>query len=79
MSKKLLLFFGIILSTIFGMFITTDTVNAEQYTGQAIWPSEYISNIFIKRIEQMDILNISKLNLLEEVKIMHLYIVCNHL
>ena len=49
MSKKLLLFFGIILSTIFGMFITTDTVNAEQYTGQAIWPSEYISNIFIKK------------------------------
>ena len=25
-------------------------VNAETYTGQAIWPSEYISNIYIKKV-----------------------------
>ena len=51
MNKKLLLFFGIIISTIFGIFITTDTVNAEQYIGQAIWPSEHISNIYIKKLK----------------------------
>lgn len=33
------------LLTIFGI----QTVHAEQYTGQAIWPSEYISNIYIKK------------------------------
>ena len=33
------------LLTIFGV----QTVRAEQYTGQAIWPSEYISNIYIKK------------------------------
>lgn len=26
-------------------------VHAEQYTGQAIWPSEYISNIYIKKVK----------------------------
>ena len=33
------------LLTIFGV----QTVHAEQYTGQAIWPSEYISNIYIRK------------------------------
>lgn len=33
------------LLTIFGV----QTVHAEQYTGQAIWPSEHISNIYIKK------------------------------
>ena len=33
------------LLTIFGI----QTVHAEQYTGQAIWPSEYISKIYIKK------------------------------
>ena len=33
------------LLTIFGI----QTVHAEQYTGQAIWPSEHISNIYIKK------------------------------
>ena len=33
------------LLTIFGV----QSVHAEQYTGQAIWPSEYISNIYIKK------------------------------
>lgn len=27
------------------------TVHAEKYTGQAIWPSEYISNIYIKKVK----------------------------
>ena len=39
-------FMGILfLLTIFGV----QTVHAEQYTGQAIWPSEHISNIYIKK------------------------------
>ena len=25
-------------------------VHAEKYTGQAIWPSEYISNVYVKKI-----------------------------
>ena len=51
MSKKLSLVFGIIVSTIFGMFLSTNTVKAEQYTGQAIWPSEHISNIYVKKLK----------------------------
>ena len=35
------------LMTIFGI----KTVNAEQYTGQAIWPSEFIPNIYIKKVK----------------------------
>lgn len=66
-------------STIFGLFMNTNEVKAENYTGQAIWPSEYISNIYIKKIDQMDIQNINKLGLLEEVKIISLYIAYNHL
>ena len=48
-SKKILLSFGILASTIFGLFMNTNEVKAENYTGQAIWPSEYISNIYIKK------------------------------
>ena len=41
-------FVGILfLMTIFGI----KTVNAEQYTGQAIWPSEFIPNIYIKKVK----------------------------
>ena len=29
--------------------MNTNEVKAENYTGQAIWPSEYISNIYIKK------------------------------
>lgn len=29
----------------------TITVHAEKYTGQAIWPSEYISDIYIKKVK----------------------------
>ncbi len=35
------------LLTIFGI----TEVHAEKYTGQAIWPSEYISNIYIKKVK----------------------------
>ena len=27
------------------------TVKAETYTGQAIWPSEFISNIYVKKMQ----------------------------
>ena len=30
---------------------STQTVHAEKYTGQAIWPSEYISNVYIKKVK----------------------------
>ena len=32
------------------IFSTVQHVHAEKYTGQAIWPSEYISNIYIKKV-----------------------------
>ena len=34
--------------SIVGLVATTNiqTVNAEKYTGQAIWPSEFIDNIY---------------------------------
>lgn len=30
---------------------TAQTVHAEKYTGQAIWPSEHISNIYLKKVK----------------------------
>ena len=48
MIKKILKLSIISLFLILG-FITIDKVNAETYTGQAIWPSEFISNIYIKK------------------------------
>ena len=50
MIKKILKLSIISLFLILG-FITIDKVNAETYTGQALWPSEFISNIYIKRKE----------------------------
>ena len=32
-------------------FVGNNNVHAEQYTGQAIWPSEYINNVFVKKIK----------------------------
>lgn len=32
-------------------FVGIQEVKAEKYTGQAIWPSEHIANIFIKKIK----------------------------
>jgi len=48
MKKKLFkyaMYSILFLLTIFGV----TEVHAEKYTGQAIWPSEYISNIYIKK------------------------------
>lgn len=49
-NKRLLLSVGIFLSTIFGLFSNCTPVHAENYSGQAIWPSEMISNIYIKKL-----------------------------
>lgn len=49
-NKRLLLSVGIFLSTIFGLFSNCPPVHAENYSGQAIWPSEMISNIYIKKL-----------------------------
>ena len=48
MIKKIVKISLISLFLILG-FITIDKVNAETYTGQAIWPSEHISDIYIKK------------------------------
>ena len=41
-----------LISVLFLMtFFSITEVKAEKYTGQAIWPSEHISNIFIKKIK----------------------------
>ena len=34
---------------LFLTFLGIEKVNAETYTGQAIWPSEHISNIFVRK------------------------------
>lgn len=31
------------------LFVGNNNVHAEKYTGQAIWPSEHIDNIYIKK------------------------------
>ena len=50
MKKKL--FKCAMLSILFLLSIFGITeVHAEKYTGQAIWPSEYISNIYIKKVK----------------------------
>ena len=50
MKKKL--FKCAMMSMLFLLSIFSITeVHAEKYTGQAIWPSEYISNIYIKKVK----------------------------
>lgn len=49
--KKLLLSIGIISSTIFGLFANCTPVKAESYSGQSILESEFISNVYIKKIK----------------------------
>lgn len=49
MHKKILFFISVLLTGILAMVDTT-TVKAEQYIGEAIWPSEYISNVYIKKV-----------------------------
>ena len=50
MKKKLMFLFSVILTGFIALTGMT-TVNAEQYIGQAIWPSEYIPNIYINKVE----------------------------
>lgn len=49
MRKKILFFISVLLTGILAM-VDTATVKAEQYIGEAIWPSEYISNVYIKKV-----------------------------
>ena len=49
MRKKLLFIISVLLTGIIAMSDIT-TVNAEQYIGEAIWPSEYISNVYIRKV-----------------------------
>ena len=48
MKSKLFKYAMMSMLFILSIFGITE-VHAEQYTGQAIWPSEYISNIYIKK------------------------------
>ena len=48
--KRLFLSVGILSSAIFGLFLNCTPVHAEFYSGQAIWPSEMIANVYIKKI-----------------------------
>ena len=50
MKKKLMFLFSVILTGFIALTGMT-AVNAEQYIGQAIWPSEYIPNIYINKVE----------------------------
>ena len=50
MKKKLLKCAFMSILFLLSIF-TVQTVHAEKYTGQAIWPSEYISNIYIKKVK----------------------------
>lgn len=54
-------------------------VHAEKYTGQAIWPSEKIQGIYIRKERPDGYKNGNKLLLLDEVKIINLFIVYNHI
>lgn len=49
-KKKILLAIPLLVATIFGFMTSITEVKAETYAGQAIWPSEHIDNIFIKKI-----------------------------
>ena len=50
MSKKLILFIAFLITS-FVSIVNITPVNAEEYTGQAIWPSEFISNVYIKKVK----------------------------
>ena len=57
---------------LFLTFLGIEKVNAETYTGQAIWPSEHISNIFVRKyrndyfydenLRKMDLYNYNLIN-----------------
>ena len=47
--KKIKSLYAIIGILFLSLFFGNIKVNAEEYTGQAIWPSEKIPNVFIKK------------------------------
>ena len=47
--KRKILKYTLIGVFLFVSFLGIKEVHAEKYTGQAIWPSEHISNIFIRK------------------------------
>ena len=49
--KKNMYRYAVIGILFFMTILGIKTVNAEQYTGQAIWPSEFIPNIYIKKVK----------------------------
>ncbi len=49
--KKKLCRYAMIGILFFMTILGIKTVNAETYTGQAIWPSEFISNIYVKKVK----------------------------
>ena len=48
-KRKILLAIPILLGIVLGFATSTLEVKAETYAGQAIWPSEYISNVYLKK------------------------------
>ena len=47
--KRKILKYTMIGVFLFMAFLGIEKVNAEVYSGQAIWPSEHISNIFVRK------------------------------
>ena len=50
--KKRFMKYAMIGVFLFSAFLGIKNVHAEQYTGQAIWPSEKIANIYIKKFRE---------------------------
>ena len=41
----------ILFATVLGFFLSAQDVHAEKYTGNAMWPSEFISDVYIKKLK----------------------------
>jgi len=50
LKKSYILAIPMFLAIVLGFFFTTTEVHAEQYTGNAIWPSEYVPNVYVRKI-----------------------------
>lgn len=50
LKKKYLFAIPILLATIVGFMSSTIEVKAETYAGQAIWPSEYVPNVYVRKV-----------------------------
>lgn len=51
LKKKFLFAIPMFFATILGLLISTQDVKAEQYVGNAIWPSEHVPNVYIKKLK----------------------------